>query len=317
MGSMSKRGSGRSILGWAIGSLFLGGLILLTHYSVGWDTLLTPWQRLRPPVVSWAVVLVVGSYAVRTVRIQEYFRPATSGGFLRAFRLVLLHNLFNNLLPMRTGEMSFPVLMARGFGVPYTRSVPGLVYLRVLDLHFVVLVGSVALVWSQGSGLWWMVLLLVPIPYLLFRAQGWLLLRVEGREGGTARTVGKLLDGLPSSGGLFWKTWLWTVINWSVKLMALAWILQAFTPMAYPSALVGSTTGELSSVLPVHGIAGAGTYEAGVMAGLLPLGVELEPGLRAAVNLHLFILGVAIMAGALAALIPSPSRELDESADDS
>jgi uncharacterized membrane protein YbhN (UPF0104 family) len=162
-----------------------------------------------------------------------------------------------------------------------------------------------------------MVLLLVPIPYLLFRAQGWLLLRLEGREGGTSKKVGSLLDGLPSSGGLFWKTWLWTVVNWSVKLMALAWILQAFTPMAYPSALVGSTTGELSSVLPIHGIAGAGTYEAGVMAGLLPLGVELEPGLRAAVNLHLFILGVAIMAGALAALIPFPSRELDESADDS
>ncbi len=52
----------------------------------------------------------------------------------------------------------------------------------------------------------------------------------------------------------------------------------------------------MSSVLPFHGIAGAGTYEAGVLAGLVPLGVEMEVALRAAVNLHLFVLGSSILA---------------------
>jgi hypothetical protein len=70
--------------------------------------------------------------------------------------------------------------------------------------------------------------------------------------------------------------------------------------------------GELSSVLPFHGFAGAGTYEAGIVAGLVPLGLELEPALQGAVNLHLFVLGVSVLAGAMAALIPARGHTADE-----
>ena len=87
--------------------------------------------------------------------------------------------------------------------------------------------------------------------------------------------------------------------------------------MPFSSALVGTTTGELSSVLPFHGVGGAGTYEAGMLAGLLPLGITLESALKAAVNLHLFVLGVSILAGVLAALAPLIGRRADESTVDS
>ncbi len=126
-----------------------------------------------------AVSLVLGSYAIRTVRIYEYFHPATAGEFLRTFRLVLLHNLFNNLLPMRSGEASFPILMAREFRVPFTRSIPGLVYLRVLDLHFVLLLGVAVLSWERGPLAWALTLFLAPLPSG-FRIQGWLLHRLAG-----------------------------------------------------------------------------------------------------------------------------------------
>ena len=99
--------------------------------------------------------------------------------------------------------------------------------------------------------------------------------------------------------------------------MVFAWILRTFSPMPFSYALLGSATGELSSVLPFHGIAGAGTYEAGVLAGLVPLGVEMEAALKAAVNLHLFVLGASILAGALAALVPFAGRKPDETTDNS
>ena len=71
------------------------------------------------------------------------------------------------------------------------------------------------------------------------------------------------------------------------------------------AAWVGATVGDLTSVLPFHGIAGAGTYEAGVVAGLAPYGLTPESALPLAVNLHLFILASSTLLGLIAWLIPA------------
>ena len=309
--------SGPSLLGWVVGIVFLGGLIALTHYSVGWSTLLIPWTRVGRGSLVLAMTLVLASYAVRGLRIHWYFHPSTAGRFPATFRLVLLHNLLNNLLPMRSGEASFPILMSRQFGVPYARSIPALVYLRVLDLHFVILLGVVVLSLARGSPPWIVAGLLAPLPYGIFLIQGSLDRWLEARKGRWHALARRGLGGLPSSPVLFWTVWFWTVVNWSVKLLVLAWILRAFFPMPFSSAFVGTTTGELSSVLPFHGIAGAGTYEAGVLAGLLPLGVPLDGAVQAAVNLHLFLLGLSILAGVLGALLPGRVARSGGRAEDS
>ena len=97
------------------------------------------------------------------------------------------------------------------------------------------------------------------------------------------------------------RAWFWTLFNWVVKLAVFAWILILFAPLLSPAvALLGAIGGDLTSVLPVHGVAGAGTYEAGVMAALLPFGVPAAQALMAAVNLHLFMLGLSLAGGALA-----------------
>jgi hypothetical protein len=57
--------------------------------------------------------------------------------------------------------------------------------------------------------------------------------------------------------------------------------------------------GELTSVLPIHGIAGAGTYEAGVVLVLSPLGVATDNALIAAADLHLFLLGFSLLVAGL------------------
>lgn len=296
----SRRGS---ILGWSLGGALLLAVVLLVHDSVGWGNLLAPWREIPPHNLALALLLVLASYALRTIRIHLYFSPDTSGAFLRSFRLILLHNLFNNLLPMRSGEASFPLLMKRDFQVPFTRSVPGLFYLRLLDLHFLLLLG--ALVFAPGRGIlgWGVAALLLPLPILGFLLQGWIQSRVQGGTLGSRGTI-TWLEGLPRSRTLFLGTWLWTVVNWSVKLLVFAWILRAFTPLSYATALLGSITGELSSVLPIHGVAGAGTYEAGIMASLIPMGVEMEAALTGAVNLHLFVLGASILSGLLALALP-------------
>lgn len=293
------------VLGWILGAGLLLALVAVLHVAVGWRALAEPWLALPPWNVAAAFGLVLASYAVRTVRIHQYFAPATRGEFLRSFRLVLLHNLFNNLLPMRSGEASFPILMRREFAVPMTRSLPGLFYLRVLDLHFLLVLVAVALA-GEGGPLWWgAALLLAPLPLAAFLLQERVRPALGKREGRVAALLAEAATGLPTSSRLFWGTWLWTGVNWGVKLLVFAWILGAFLPeLTYAAALLGSVTGEMSSVLPFHGLAGAGTYEAGIMAGLVPAGLPLERGITGAVNLHLFVLGASVLSGVLALVLP-------------
>ncbi len=59
--------------------------------------------------------------------------------------MVLLHNLFNNLLPMRAGELSLPLLMKRYFGVRRAETVGALLWFRFLDLLTLSLIGVAAL----------------------------------------------------------------------------------------------------------------------------------------------------------------------------
>ena len=59
-------------------------------------------------------------------------------------------------------------------------------------------------------------------------------------------------------------------------------------------------------VLPVHGIAGSGSYELAMAAVLVPLGLDLPTVLKAAVNLHLYLLGSSLLLGLAALLLPTP-----------
>ena len=90
-----------------------------------------------------------------------------------------------------------------------------------------------------------------------------------------------------------------------IKLAVFAWILGLFASMGTVAAWVGVIAGDLTSVLPLHGVAGAGTYEAGVVAALLPFGIDAKIALQAAVNLHLFILGSTLLAGLLSLGLPA------------
>ncbi|MEZ5479530.1 MAG: hypothetical protein R3E95_19245 [Thiolinea sp.] len=94
------------IPGW----LMLPALIILVQYTFGWDTILQPWLTFSWSQLLWALALILLSYALRTLRLYDYFPEVMRGQWLGAWRLMLLHNLLNNLLPARTGELSFPML---------------------------------------------------------------------------------------------------------------------------------------------------------------------------------------------------------------
>ncbi|WP_018233013.1 lysylphosphatidylglycerol synthase transmembrane domain-containing protein [Thioalkalivibrio thiocyanodenitrificans] len=273
----------------------------------GWRALLSPWRDVALPGVAAAVALTLFTYWLRALRVYDYYRHGMRGRFLVCLRLTLVHNLLNNLLPMRTGELSFPVLMARHFQVPPTHSVPVLLWFRLMDLHTLGLFAWVAAgasllgPWAalSGAAVW---LALLPVAQRLAPR---LRDRLGDPQGGRVRALlYRAFDALPDSPRTFWRAWAWTFANWLLKLAVFVWVLGLFLEVPGAAAWLAVIAGDLTSVLPVHGVAGAGTYEAGVVAALLPFGVTADAALAAAVNLHLFLLGSAVFGGLLTFTLP-------------
>lgn len=317
--SDSAQPARRSTLRYLTGAALLLALAFAVDHWVGWSELLRPWSRLAPAHLAAGIILIFFSYSLRAIRVYDYFIRDTRGQFGVVLRLSLQHNLLNNLLPMRSGELAFPVLMSRCFGVPMVRSVPGLLWFRFLDLH--TLIAFALLVLSKpvlGSGLALLVgLAWMSAPWLGFRLTSLLQQKVQQRLDGHGGKLGQLLhqllQSLPQEPRLFWRSWLWTLLNWGIKLAVFAWILTLFVDMPLGSAWIGATLGDFTSVLPIHGIAGAGTYEAGVVAGLAPFGIKPADALQAAVNLHLFVLGCTLLSGVLSLLLPAlPTSNVTE-----
>lgn len=288
--------------------VILAAFVVFVEVWFGWRMLLAPWRHVSVPAIVVAVALTFLTYWLRALRIYDYYRHEMRGRFLVCLRLTLIHNLLNNLMPMRTGELSFPVLMARDFRVPATHSVPVLLWFRLMDLHtlglFAVLaLGGHLLGWLQAlpaAALW---LALLPA------AQG-LAPRLRDTlgdpDGGRMRRLAyRIFDALPGSPAAFWRAWAWTLVNWLLKVAVFVWVLGLFLDAPRAAGWIAVIAGDLTTVLPVHGVAGAGTYEAGVVAALLPFGVSGEAALAAAVNLHLFVLGSTLLGGLLVPLLPA------------
>jgi uncharacterized membrane protein YbhN (UPF0104 family) len=292
---------------WLLGGLLLAGLVAWVHHAVGWRALLAPWRELAPSHLAGLLALAALSYVLRAVRAYDALRHLVRGRFPTMLRVTVLHTAANNLLPMRLGEAAFPILVRRHFGLRLTRGTLALVWIRLMDLHVLGVVGIVAVLLSTSGALaaWLLLgawLLALPLGVRLLPALGG---RVapEGLAGRVLRAVRETGPGdVPELARLY----LWTVLSWIAKLAAFAAITAHFLDAPTGTILAGIVGAELSSVLPFHGVAGAGSYEAAMVAALYPFGVEPRAALAAAVNLHLFLLGVTLLSSLAALLIPAP-----------
>lgn len=302
----------------AISVLNLGVLVAFAfavQYFWGWSRLLEPWRRLPADTVIFAVTGLVFSYGVRALRIYLAEQRIPRGAYFACLRLILLSNTLNLLLPMRSGEAGFPLLMRRWFGIELGRATGILVWLRLLDLH---VLAAIAVLCAAGGWLtrdnsmidWAQALagLLVVTPMILFAFRQPLTRRLQGRKHRPARLVQRLLDGLPDNGAGLFRDLALTWLSWAIKLIGLGWVMADLARISPALGILGAIGGDLSTVLPIHAPGGFGTYEAGVL-GLLASAIAPTPSLlAAAVNLHLLVLTTALVAGGTAWILPGRNR---------
>lgn len=290
-----------SVLGLAVLGVFAWAV---QHYW-GWQKLFVPWTWVPPGLVAFVVVAQLASYSVRAYRIYHAEPEIPRGRWHDCLKLILLNNTANLLLPARTGEASFPLLLNRWFGIDAAKGSGTLLWLRALDLAVlavlaVAVLGRTLLPGIPAALVVGVCLAGAAAPLLALPVHARTTRILDGRAGKVPGLVGKVLAGVPSRArqvlvdiGLTWAAW-------SIKLAALTVVFAQLAGLSLPAALIGAIGGDLSTVLPIHAPGGFGTYEAGVVA-LVAAVADAGPALlAAAVNLHLLVLGIALLGGAYA-----------------
>lgn len=253
------------------------------------------------PAQTALVIFLLGaiSWLLRGLRTWILFEqlPLTE-----ALGMSFVHNTANNLAPMRLGELALPML-ARWLGnVEFSVGLTSLIWIRLLDL--ISLVGiSVCIVFLPTAGTIMLALLaalifltplliaiVVPktqhirLPQILEQARSQLMYEAQN---------GKRLH----------RMWRLTILAWLSKIMGMGVLLATLSGIPMTDVITTILGAELSSILPIHGLAGAGSYEAGGIIGSTFMGLSPVLALEMTIQLHIYVLSLTAVFGILGVLL--------------
>lgn len=270
--------------------------IIIAEYYVGWRDIFADIAQLNPIAVAGLLLISMVSYWFRTLRIQySFIRPTQDQATL--FFITTNHNLINILVPMRLGEASFPLLMKRHFDSSYATSSAHLILYRLMDFLilgniFILVLGQLHSPMITGVGL------LIAILGLLFSRflVGVLITTFKLLPWSFCQNIGQTLRQQRSNTKQLRTMLLLTWSIWLSKLLAFVGFCLLLTDINAFRVLFSIVVADLSSVLPIHGFAGTGTFEGGFVFGSLlseTLSVDIaatSDWLALAVQLHLYLL---------------------------
>ncbi len=237
------------------------------------------------------------TYYFRALRFSTIF-PSISVPEMMA--VMSVHTFFNNVLPFRSGEASFPIILKKLFGIETHASSTALLFVRFLDLLSLsaIFTVSVFAVAFQNKKLIWFSLLII----IFLLAAFWLTVKLLNK----LKFKFSIITAVLTFAGTFIsfekvaRLLLYSLTTWLVKFASFYFILKGGgLNLSYSQTVFASTFGELTTILPIHSFAGFGTYEAGIVGGLKLLGLNAPYALTVAFYFHLILL---LMSGVLAAL---------------
>ncbi|MGB0733375.1 MAG: lysylphosphatidylglycerol synthase transmembrane domain-containing protein [Pontibacterium sp.] len=322
----------KKLRAWGIGSITLLLLIIAVEQLIGWQAVIDQWRKLSLANLLVCLFFFCLSYLTRARRIFLLCQPEVGSSFALVTKLSVLHTFTNNILPMRLGEATFPILMKRYYGAGVIKSLARLFWLRVLDALIALgLAGIVFAIYFPMIALLGATLVLATslIIWITQRKNLSKLLSKQPSQSAqqpaasfiqkvilkAQSTLQHIAQAAPSTHALRNRLIAYTLVSWLCKISALTWLvfcLSGLDLLAVAGAVIGA---EMSVLSPVQGIAGAGSFEAAFMVGLSPSGHANANALSLAVNLHVFVLaGSALFAMAALAIKPNsmkPSNSIE------
>ncbi|MBI1870271.1 MAG: flippase-like domain-containing protein [Chlamydiae bacterium] len=263
-------------------------------------------------------------YTVTTFLRALRWQGMLVGKKIRLFSLFCvtsIHNILNHLLPARTGEASYVILMKKTASVSSSQGIATLLLARVFDLTAMgfFFLGSLLLFWNQITVpvMKLFMITFFSLPFLLliflvafsrkgaqavhdfFLKRGFLKWKFFSWLSQGLKQLSQDLYQIKASGKL-WRYVALTFLVWGTKFYCfyiIARNLISSQVITFWTTVLGTTFSELASTLPIYGFAGLGTIEGGWTLGFLLLGISRQEVILAAFCFHLLVLSFAAILG--------------------
>ena len=296
----------RDSLAWIVSFAIALALVIYLLRQIDPRDLLTTIQRLYWPSVAAYVALSLAGLAARAYRYFLLLRGQVGLGSLMIVTLV--RNLFVDLLPARIGSLAYIYVVTQRCGVPLRDGLASFLLSLVFDFIAIapLLFLAVAVVGSGMTG-WWVLLLLGVLVALGALSAFYLLspaLRavvtfcrrvprlhvVAAKAAETEESLGEIRR-LGILGKVFWVSVGVRLFKFSAYYALLHAVLvsHGFTMATLNpfSVFLGIAGAEFSANLPIHALAGFGTYEAAWTLGFTQLGFTKQIAILSGFATHL------------------------------
>jgi len=266
----------------------------------------------NPAYLAIGLILYALAYLLRTTRFYVLLNKEI--GLRDLFAVVCLHNLANNLLPARIGELSFVYLLKKYHNRNIGEGIANLILARLFDgiavsLLFLVSTLFVTLPEFTVVGVISTFLLFTILFVVILLKEDTInllktcLRKVASRNTKSIRYIltkveetldafeKARFDNLPLTFALSVCIWLTLYSVVFVLLLAMG------SDLGFFDVVFASTFALLTTILPIQGIAGFGTIEGGWIVGFMLIGLTKELAISTGFVFHTLILAYSVILG--------------------
>ena len=304
-----------------IGLFISLAVIAYVLVKLDWQAVYTSFRTIDLHWLIAAFGVYLFNYVLRTTRFRILI-SLDEIPFLQLFGVTNLYGMYQNLLPAKSGELSFPILLKSRLNVPLPTSTATLITARFFDFATVALFLPPVLVtyWDQihpwvrmgallfvggvflsGIGLIWIIRnpartkKIQPINTrshpIVIRIWNAFVQLIESMRAIDQRRG-------------YWRLWLLTIAIWFCVLTYFYFILLSLgESLSYLHIMVISIIMVPMTLLPIQGFANLGTHEIGWAAAFTLFGYSKEAALNIAVSSHIIWLFFVLLLGALGLLL--------------
>ncbi len=276
------------ILNLLISLLIIGIFIyFLNKYSVLQNVKLIL-GNFNPNLILLSIFFYSLTYIFRALRFKLFFKEVK---VIQMFSIICVHTFLNNVLPFRSGESSFPLMLKKLFNTSITSSSTALIIARIFDLialSFLFLISTLITKTIKG----WLIVFPIGMLILLFSLLllSYRMLYILRKRSQTFKDLFLFVNSYFSRKNTA-LTAFYSFIIWLSKFISFHLILLAGKfKIGLAKTVFVSTFGEVTTVLPIHSIGGFGTYEAGLVGGFKIAGLNAKTALPVALYFHSVLL---------------------------
>jgi uncharacterized protein (TIRG00374 family) len=304
-----------------IGLLISLSVIGYVLFNLDWQVVYSIFKTadLRWLIAAFAVYLL--NYTLRSIRFRLLLN-LDEIPFKQLFGVTNLYGMYLYLLPAKSGELSFPILLKSRLNVPLPASTATLIAARFFDFVTVALFLPIVLIayWDQihiwvrmgsllfagivlvlGIGLFW--LIRNPSRFDKFKPVESNTKLIVVRFWNASINLLESLRAIDQRRG-YWRLWLLTIGIWICVQATFYFIILSFgEALTYWQMMVVSIIMVPMTLLPIQGFANLGTHEIGWVAAFALFGYPETTALNIAVSSHIILLFFVILLGSLGFLL--------------